>query len=68
MHAAGGNADGEAAATGTYFGCMYTEYLDAILGPSVSVLNSLTSFHSMVKIRVSVLRGFMSQFGLVFRA
>ncbi len=36
MHAAGGNADGEAAATGTYFGCMYTEYLDAILGPSVS--------------------------------
>ncbi|BDA51457.1 probable inactive phenolphthiocerol synthesis polyketide s at N-terminal half [Coccomyxa sp. Obi] len=34
MHAAGGNIDGEAAATGTYFGCMYTEYLDAILGPS----------------------------------
>ncbi|CAL8465609.1 g5145 [Coccomyxa elongata] len=34
MHAAGGNADGEAAATGTYFGCMYTEYLDAILGPT----------------------------------
>lgn len=39
MHTAGGNADAEAAATGTYFGCMYTEYLDAILGPSVSFFN-----------------------------
>lgn len=36
MHAAGGNLDLEAAATGVYIGCMYTEYLDAILGPSVS--------------------------------
>ena len=36
MHAAGGDLESEAAATGVYFGCMYTEYLDAILGPSVS--------------------------------
>lgn len=37
MHCAGGDVPEEALGTGAYVGCMYTEYLDAILGPSVSV-------------------------------
>lgn len=32
---AGGESTLEAPATGCYVGCMYTEYLDAVLGPSV---------------------------------
>lgn len=45
MHAAGGNLESEAAATGVYIGCMYTEYLDAILGPSVSSQSHVVPTH-----------------------
>ena len=35
LHGVSGKQEGVNAATGVYMGVMYTEYLDAVLGPQV---------------------------------